>query len=133
MKNELIHYGIKGMKWGIRRYQNPDGTLTAAGKKRAAKQARKQDYKNRRNLSDKELNDKLDRLQKEKRFKELSREDIQPGRTAVKNFLKSSGGKVLYTAAIGGLAYAGKAAMTGKVDLDQAATYLFPNPNAKRK
>ena len=30
----LEHYGIKGMKWGIRRYQNPDGTLTAAGKKR---------------------------------------------------------------------------------------------------
>lgn len=32
--NELTHYGILGMKWGIRRYQNPDGTLTAAGKKR---------------------------------------------------------------------------------------------------
>lgn len=27
--NFLCHYGIKGMKWGIRRYQNPDGSLTA--------------------------------------------------------------------------------------------------------
>lgn len=32
--NELTHHGIKGMRWGIRRYQNKDGTLTPAGKKR---------------------------------------------------------------------------------------------------
>ena len=30
----LEHHGIKGQKWGIRRYQNPDGSLTEAGKKR---------------------------------------------------------------------------------------------------
>lgn len=30
---ELYHHGIKGMRWGIRRYQNKDGTLTAAGKR----------------------------------------------------------------------------------------------------
>ena len=34
VSNELYHTGDKGMKWGIRRYQNSDGTLTAAGKKR---------------------------------------------------------------------------------------------------
>lgn len=33
-RNELYHHGIKGMRWGIRRYQNPDGSLTEAGKKR---------------------------------------------------------------------------------------------------
>ena len=33
-ENELVHYGIKGMKWGVRRYRNKDGTLTPAGKKR---------------------------------------------------------------------------------------------------
>ena len=32
--DEIWHHGIKGMRWGIRRYQNEDGTLTEAGKKR---------------------------------------------------------------------------------------------------
>lgn len=32
--DELYHHGVKGQRWGIRRYQNEDGTLTAAGKKK---------------------------------------------------------------------------------------------------
>lgn len=35
-EDESEHYGVLGMKWGIRRYQNKDGTLTPAGKKRYA-------------------------------------------------------------------------------------------------
>lgn len=37
LEDELMHYGVKGMKWGVRRYQRKDGSLTEAGKKRLAK------------------------------------------------------------------------------------------------
>lgn len=43
---ELYHHGIKGMKWGVRRYQNADGSLTAAGKKRLSKELSKEYKRN---------------------------------------------------------------------------------------
>ena len=33
MADILKHYGVKGMKWGVRRYQNPDGSLTPEGRR----------------------------------------------------------------------------------------------------
>ena len=41
MEYEVYHSGIKGMKWGIRRYQNKDGSLTPAGRKRYASESAK--------------------------------------------------------------------------------------------
>ena len=45
-QNELKHYGIPGMEWGVRRYQNKDGSLTAAGRKRLEKKDQKWAKKN---------------------------------------------------------------------------------------
>lgn len=42
--NVITHSGTKGMKWGVRRYQNKDGTLTEAGKKRYARDAREKEF-----------------------------------------------------------------------------------------
>jgi hypothetical protein len=43
--NELKHYGVKGQRWGVRRYQKKDGSLTPLGKKRISKEYEKESKK----------------------------------------------------------------------------------------
>ena len=52
MEYELYHHGILGMKWGVRRYQNADGSLTAAGRKRYGSKEALEVDKQLENISD---------------------------------------------------------------------------------
>ncbi len=61
--NELYHHGIKGQKWGVRRYQNPDGSLTAAGKKRIHRDSKI--YKNKYKRTSDAVNDYYTDLRKQ--------------------------------------------------------------------
>lgn len=74
--DELYHWGIKGMKWGVRRYQNKDGTLTTEGKKRYVPDhedyTRAHTKKSVREMSDSELNARINRLQKERQYLQLT-------------------------------------------------------------
>lgn len=99
-KNELYHHGILGQKWGIRRFQNPDGTRTALGKQREKEQYReatnpkRTTSAQRRKMTNAELEARIKRLKLEKQVKDLEKETISTGRSMTEDILKSSGKKV---------------------------------------
>ena len=110
MENELYHFGIKGMRWGVRRYQNPDGSLTNAGKKRLKKghasneendssnksSTKSSSTKTVEDMSDDELRQAINRLQLEQQYKNLSPKNVSKG----KKFVDTVKNDVLKPAAI---------------------------------
>ena len=93
-QNELYHHGIKGQRWGIRRFQNKDGTLTKAGQRRAAKleaeyekvtgnkvfssssSSKSSGKKNIKNMTDDELIERTNRLNAERNYMEAQKNHI---------------------------------------------------------
>ena len=69
--DELYHYGIPGQKWGVRRFENPDGTLTDAGK---ARYNTNKEYKKSIDMTDEDLRRSTSRLRAERDY-ERAQED----------------------------------------------------------
>lgn len=99
--NYLQHFGIKGMKWGVRRYQNKDGTLTPNGKKRYKlgltnqndpdihdDYARRHSKKSISQMSDAELKDRINRMQMEQQYNQLNNYSKQ-GKIQVDKIVKA--------------------------------------------
>lgn len=63
----LAHYGVLGQKWGVRRYQNKDGTLTEEGKKRRNESV----PRSASNMNDQELRDAINRKRLENDYNQL--------------------------------------------------------------
>ena len=103
--NQLYHHGILGQKWGVRRFQNKDGSRTSAGKKRDGEKdydesddhvkSRAQKMKATSGLSNDELRKLNERLQLESTYKNLTAEKIQKSESFVKKAIRDAGGQAL--------------------------------------
>lgn len=93
MENELYHYGVKGMKWGVRRTPAQLGRSTGSNH---PTENLHDDYKRAhgtksvKSMSDSELRQRINRLQMEKQYNQLTQQECSSGKQFVKQVLRES-------------------------------------------
>lgn len=123
---ELYHWGVKGMRWGVRRYQNADGSLTDAGKRRVQKQrvknlkkarkaktekaeeaAKRQDLIKKGKLStskmtDEEIKARIERLRMEETLQNLNKNTatVNKGKAFIKTYAADAAKKIVWENAV---------------------------------
>jgi len=123
----LAHYGIKGMKWGRRRFQNEDGTLTEEGKQRRALKPESDTWKKNesKTLSDDELRRRNNRMSAEAQY----RQNIE-NRHPISKETKAALKKIFVYTAIG--VAAGVMALKYKNLITKGESFVNAKKNAKK-
>ena len=124
--NIIIHYGVPGMKWGVRKSR--DNVKTS--RKEQATRAKRQDMMNRRRtIKDKDLDSLVRRLEQEKKLRTLVNQDLSPGKAFVANTIQQSGSKIASAVATG----AGMYVVRGLITKNWSLTELGANiPRVKK-
>lgn len=92
------------------------------------KDSRKEDVKNVRKLSDADLKKKVERLSMEKKLKNLTSDDVSPGKKFVSGVMSSSGKKVATAFVTGAALYGTRAALTKEFNIAELGRYMTPKP-----
>lgn len=92
MSDYISHFGVKGMKWGIRRYQNKDGSLTPEGRKRYGRSEDSEIVRELRKkpvsaMSNQELETVIRRMNLERQYRDLKSSEINSGKKKAKEVL----------------------------------------------